>query len=170
MFQPDPVYYLRSPGKYLYDTTNWPLEVLASTALWPNNPDLLPSKPTCIFDNIRIRSVYVCYRMLWCCIGYVLIICYEHHWSIVKENVPMCILSRINMMRFVMDRNCCSWLRGNDPNIRISGSWKNKRPTSDVQHECCSSGWNWNQHCQWWRKLTYHLLNKQLTIWTWLKL
>jgi hypothetical protein len=48
----------------LYDTTNWPLEVLASTALWPNNPDLLPSKPTCIFDNIRIRCVYVCYRML----------------------------------------------------------------------------------------------------------
>ncbi|XP_046652459.1 uncharacterized protein LOC124343240 [Daphnia pulicaria] len=40
--KPDPVYYLRSPGKYLYDTTNWPLEVLASTALWPNNPDLLP--------------------------------------------------------------------------------------------------------------------------------
>lgn len=65
MFQPDPVYYLRSPGKYLYDTTNWPLEVLASTALWPNNPDLLPSKPTCIFNNIsyddRLILLIICY-------------------------------------------------------------------------------------------------------------
>jgi len=40
--QPDNVLYLRAPGKYLNDPANWPIQVLAKSAFWPNNPDDLP--------------------------------------------------------------------------------------------------------------------------------
>lgn len=49
--QPDDVLYLRAPGKYLNDPANWPIQVLAKTAFWPNNPDLLPSTTHYLFTQ-----------------------------------------------------------------------------------------------------------------------
>jgi len=39
----DPVYFMRSPGRHLYNLTNWPITQLAKSAVWPNSPDELPS-------------------------------------------------------------------------------------------------------------------------------
>lgn len=41
--QNDPVYFMRSPGRHLYNLTEWPLTRLANSAVWPNSPDDLPS-------------------------------------------------------------------------------------------------------------------------------
>uniref|UniRef100_A0A0P4ZNF2 VCBS repeat-containing protein n=1 Tax=Daphnia magna TaxID=35525 RepID=A0A0P4ZNF2_9CRUS len=55
----DPVLFLRSPGRYLYDTTNWPIEILADSALWPNNPDLLPKSIVDGYEGIVQTSGFL---------------------------------------------------------------------------------------------------------------
>ncbi|XP_042881107.1 uncharacterized protein LOC122258899 [Penaeus japonicus] len=39
----DEVYRMKSPGRFLDDIASWNIEVMDESAVWPNNPDYLPS-------------------------------------------------------------------------------------------------------------------------------
>ena len=48
---------MKSPGRHLYNLTNWPLTQLAKSAVWPNSPDELPSKEN-NDDKMLINDVF----------------------------------------------------------------------------------------------------------------